>query len=144
MNVGCDWHVDGGIRGYKIWVPLSKEHGARNRTNIVVAPMNHAQQLCEIADKLEASVAHTATATVHVGAKGEWQMASDSDGERGWKFESSSELIARARDRRALEAIGCTIPADPGDLLLFFPGIYHRTQDLSHARVAIIAEATQA
>ena len=73
-----------------------------------------------------------------------WQMASDSDGERGWKFESSSELIARARDRRALEAIGCTIPADPGDLLLFFPGIYHRTQDLRHARVAIIAEATQA
>ena len=34
---GCDWHVDGGMRGYKLWVPLRKQ--ALNLTNIVLAPM---------------------------------------------------------------------------------------------------------
>ena len=140
---GCDWHVDGGIKGYKMWVPLRKLR--RNHTNILVAPMDRSQQLCEIAGRLHAAERATGSAQsleANDVSHGTWQMTSDSDGSRGWRFESEGELTARDRDRRALEAVGCTIYAEPGDLLLFFPGIYHRTQDVEDHRVSIIAEAT--
>lgn len=140
---GCDWHVDGGIRGYKLWGLLSKE-GGRNRTNVVLAPMSHAHQLCEIAGEIHASQGGASPEEMVTEVEGQWQMSSDSDGQQGWRFESNGELIARARDRTALEAIGCAIPTDPGDVVLFFPGIYHRTQDVSSYRVSLIAEATHA
>ena len=56
--------------------------------------------------------------------------------------ESADYFTAKERDGRALEAIGCPVHMRPGDVLLFFPGIFHRTQDARHYRVALIAEAT--
>ena len=149
---GCDWHVDGGIRGYKLWLPIQKAR--RNQTNILVAPMSHAQRLCELAGEIANAHADAHANAADGGAQdgaqdggaqdGAWQMTTDSNGARGWRLESGGELTARRRDRLALEAVGCTIHAEAGDLLLFFPGIYHRTQDVLDHRVSIIAEATHA
>ena len=69
-------------------------------------------------------------------------MATDSKGTKGWVREAADDVKARDRDRDALEAIGCTVEAAAGDMLLFFPGIFHRTQDVEHYRVSLIAEAT--
>ena len=50
---GCDWHCDGGMRGYKLWAPLRK-HGAIEQTNVVVVPFDAAHELCEVAERLRA------------------------------------------------------------------------------------------
>ena len=47
-----------------------------------------------------------------------------------------------AQQRLALEAVGCPMHMAVGDVLLFFPGVFHRTQDALNHRVALIAEAT--
>ena len=100
---GCDWHVDGGMRGYKMWVPLEKK--ARSHTNIVLAPMNHAAQLCDLAGRLNAS--HTkangeedaAAEARALDTKPTWQMADDSKGStHGWVLEDPLEF--RAKERR--------------------------------------------
>lgn len=138
---GCDWHVDGGMRGFKLWTPLEKEvrPDAHEHQNIVVAPFNNVQQLCDLANSLNASGSvgpREAPADV-------WEMRSDSDGSRGWRRDSGYEVESRKSDKRALQAASCIVATDPGDLLLFFPGIFHRTQDVDGHRVAIIAEATR-
>ena len=50
--------------------------------------------------------------------------------------------MAKERDRAALEAIGCRMEARKGDLVFFFPGIFHRTQDVETYRISLIAEAS--
>ena len=114
------------------------------------ASHSYAQQLCELAGRLHAAETARAAASPepsHPGAAAPlkpdvWNMATDSKGTSGWVKEAADDLKARDRDRDALEAIGCTVAAAPGDLLLFFPGIFHRTQDVEHYRVSLIAEAT--
>ena len=44
-------------------------------------------------------------------------------------------------DDRLLEAAGCLVEADEGDVLVFYPDVFHRTQDMAASRLAIIAEA---
>ena len=41
----------------------------------------------------------------------------------------------------ALNAVACTVVANPGDLLLFHPDVYHRTQDMGVQRVALQLDA---
>ena len=144
---GCDWHVDGGIRGYKMWAPLQKEDkpDSRAQQNIVVAPLNNAQQLCELVERLNATIGADTLAKEGVRAqpKDEWQLRTDADGTSGWSLEDGYEAHGRRSDKRALEAASCVVEADAGDVLLFFPGVFHRTQDVDGKRVAIIAEATR-
>jgi hypothetical protein len=150
---GCDWHCDGGIRGYKLWVPLQKE--SLNHTNILVAPLSHVRSLCEIAASLEdadegkrptaAAAKDAADADEAAASRGDEMVrinATDALTADGPRMESQGELHARERDTLALESVSCTITAAPGDLLLFFPGVYHRTQDVAAYRIAMIAEAT--
>ena len=47
----------------------------------------------------------------------------------------------RNRDHRALEAAGCVVRANPGDAVLLFPDLFHRTQDLLVWRLALLVEA---
>ena len=141
VTCGCDWHVDGGNRGYRLWVPLQKPPPA-NQTNIAVAPMNYAQQLCKLAGRLATQSEGAETAEMDTASREPvWQMQTDSVGTRGWVREAPDDLTARRRDRDALEAVGCTTAMSPGDLLLFFPGIFHRTQDAKNYRISMIADA---
>ena len=119
---GCDWHVDGGLRGFKIWATLGKDEAAAaaGHAGIVVAPMNYAQRLCEVAGRLNASMA----------SAGESNDQAEASGAR-----------ARTWDILALEGASCVVEAVPGDLLFFYPGVFHRSQDVAAHRVAIIAEA---
>ena len=147
---GCDWHVDGGMKGYKIWVPMSKEQlpNAREKTNVLVVPMDNAQRLCELAGRLNASAAAAESGSDAASARVEeehvWSQRDDSKfGTAGeWVLEEVADVKSKVSDRRALEAASCVVEADVGDLLLFYPGVYHRTQDAELHRVSFIAEAT--
>ena len=154
---GCDWHCDGGMRGYKLWAPLRK-HGAVEQTNVVVVPFDAAHELCEVAERLRAEEAkrqeeeeanavakggeRRAVAAAADPPKPIWVQYSDSKGGSGWKLESPDYNTAKNRDSLALEAVGCPMHMAVGDVLLFFPGVFHRTQDALNHRVALIAEAT--
>jgi hypothetical protein len=136
---GCDWHVDGGMRGFKLWLPLRKEArpDAREHQNVVVAPLDEVQRLCDLVDHLNVNtnVAPLPPPEDRV------EYHTDSNGTSGWVRSSGYEAESRKRDQRALQAVGCVVPAEPGDVLLWFPGVFHRTQDVAGHRVAIIAEA---
>ena len=118
---------------------MQKEVNAHLRQNVVVTPLNYAQQLCDLA------LAMNSTMDVAPRKKPEdvWEFQSDAKGFQGWKLESGYEAFARRSDACALEAASCVVASDPGDLLLLFPGVFHRTQDVGGHRVAIIAEATR-
>ena len=130
-----------------MWAPLQKEDkpDSRAQQNIVVAPLNNAQQLCELVERLNATIGADTLAKEGVRAqpKDEWQLRTDADGTSGWSLEDGYEAHGRRSDKRALEAASCVVEADAGDVLLFFPGVFHRTQDVDGKRVAIIAEATR-
>lgn len=136
---GCDWHVDGGMRGFKLWLPLRKEArpDAREHQNVVVAPLDEVQRLCDLVDHLNVN---TNVAPLPPPEDRD-EYHTDSNGTSGWVRSSGYEAESRKRDQRALQAVGCVVPAEPGDVLLWFPGVFHRTQDVAGHRVAIIAEA---
>ena len=48
-------------------------------------------------------------------------------------------VVARSTD--AVSDSSRAVAASTGDVLLFFPGVFHRTQDVQLHRVALIAEA---
>ena len=113
---------------------------------IVVVPMNYAQRLCEVAGRLNASMAATAGDELGLNAAGTGnkkilQHQSDADGYLGMREDSSFEINAREFDRMALEGASCVVEAREGDVMLFYPGVFHRSQDVEAYRVAIIAEA---
>ena len=137
---GCDWHVDGGMRGFKLWLPLRKEArpDAREHQNVVVAPLDEVQRLCDLVDHLSVS---TNVAPRPPPLEDIVEYQTNSNGTSGWVRSSGYEVESRKRDQRALQAVGCVVPAEPGDVLLWFPGVFHRTQDVAGHRVAIIAEA---
>ena len=67
--------------------------------------------------------------------------------------EAARQVWVRDRDRTtqqeavrfqisvALNAVACTVVAAPGDLILFHPDVYHRTQDMGVQRVALQLDA---
>ena len=161
---GCDWHVDGGMRGYKVWSVLEKRGGGalRNHTSLVAVTSSNAALMCKLTAQLEASVsagelleptdaedlrmleeAAAQRAGEHAGERGPlWHLTTDSDGSKaGWQQQDPAEVYARVRDKLALEASSCVLELEPGDGALLFPGTFHRTQDLEQYRVALIAEA---
>ena len=177
LPCGCDWHFDGGRRGYKLWSVLDKRGGQalRRRSNIVIVPADHVQQLCDIAAELNASSSEpmvddndNAERTrdemerrVEVGSDEDYMRrvsaqydevrahsqarwiirTSDPSGTARPEATDPDEYVARLRDNLALEAAGCVADIDEGDVLLFFPGTLHRTQDVEQHRTALIAEA---
>ena len=145
---GCDWHVDGGLRGYKMWATLRKDASAEadGHAGIVIMPLNAARRLCEVAARLNATMAAGGGGTLaaaHLAGEDKrvMQHVSDANGHVGMREESTFDVTARELDAMALEGASCVIEAVPGDVLLFYPGVFHRSQDVAASRVAIIAEA---
>ena len=140
---GCDWHVDGGVRGYKLWAPVQKE--SVNLTNILLVQMSDAQAFCELAGELhaKASGVHALEDATEAMGEMQWNVHTDSKGaSQEWVHEPRGEVHARLRDQAALESIGCPVYTQPGDVVIFFPGIFHRTQDVLSYRISIIADAS--
>ena len=54
---------------------------------------------------------------------------------------SGGKHPAEVADHAGLEAAACLVIAEPGDSLLLFPEVYHRTQDIATSRIAAIVEA---
>ena len=110
--------------------------------------MDNAQRLCELAGRLNASAAAADSgsdaAPQSVEEEHVWSQRDDSKfGTAGeWVLEEVADVKSKVSDGRALEAASCVVEADVGDLLLFYPGVYHRTQDAELHRVSFIAEAT--
>ena len=158
------WHQDASVDGvdiYRIWVLLNRSEAvdaadlvalglnastpAREHSNIAVAPLDRVDALCAIADQLSAAeggiralspqgaAAHLVAARTSLLDAG----AADAEAERL----AQVEVFARRRDQQALDAARCDVIADPGDLLLLRPKVFHRTQDALVDRVAMIAEA---
>ena len=104
----------------------------------MVAPLDEVQRLCDLVDHLSVS---TNVAPRPPPLEDIVEYQTNSNGTSGWVRSSGYEVESRKRDQRALQAVGCVVPAEPGDVLLWFPGVFHRTQDVAGHRVAIIAEA---
>jgi hypothetical protein len=186
---GTDWHVDGGLRGFKLWVLLRKDavlrpgfdwravgvdpaSPAREHANLVIAPSSNLRGLCDLALELNRTGswaeeegsdrrgksgrpkggggADDCTGVEGVtDAKQVVISASDQVGqciyERAGELQQSlkqnSEIFSRERDKLALEAASCPVHADEGDMLLTFPDVFHRTQDIAASRLALLAEA---
>ena len=47
--------------------------------------------------------------------------------------------MERELEIEALDNLRCTVLSEPGDVLLWYPEIFHRTQDLMVDRLAAIA-----
>lgn len=159
MDCGCEWHVDGGHRGYKVWALLHKgaphpkvpaEYAAapaRDNANVAVAPMDHVQQICEIAINLNASLgeAHAEELAREIPKAGSTQTVRSSDAAgsalSGEIQEQLQETYARTKDQKVLNEASCVLDADPGDIFLFYPELFHRTQDIGMPRLAFIADA---
>ena len=63
----------------------------------------------------------------------EWQSSiQNGDGEKALMYER------RAQDTLALNHVGCTIVAEPGDAIYLLQGTYHRTMDMGVERVALL------
>ena len=89
-----------------------------------MVPLNHARRLCATALRLNATMAQQEISVTEEG-----------------EAEDEQEMTARTRDIVALEGASCVVAARPGDVLFWYPGVYHRTQDVEARRVALIAEA---
>ena len=81
------------------------------------------------------------------GAKSQVRPTSSSSQEgesifQGDDYESSPEEDASAgADNRALEAASCVVNVSPGDAVVLFPDLFHRTQDYAVWRLSLLAEA---
>ena len=80
-----------------------------------------------------------------------WDSASSQSGEstsesragdgRGFVQQSKAEKVSRERDTEALEAASCLVEARRGDVIVMFPQLFHRTQDVAASRLALLVEA---
>ena len=108
------------------------------------APMDHLQQLCDLALELNASYsgdrAADAAALPRRGAK-VVSTVTDAAGGNGLREEEQNEGFAREKDAEVLEAASCVVRAERGDALLLWPDLFHRTQNIAVDRVAFNAEA---
>ena len=127
---GCDWHMDGdfspdGVRATKLWLMVGKTgEDVRKHSNLVLAPLDALNELCSRALAINASVGVLYPQPPPI---------TDPD---------MRQMIEQRIDSDALEAVSCTVVADPGDLVLFTNTVYHRTQDmLAQTRVALVVEA---
>lgn len=150
------WHRDGSESSgvYKQWALLSRREdlavdpavleslgvdaasSAREHSNIVVAPLDRVEALCELAAGLNRTMAPPPRGQSAPSGSGleKGDESVDADGAE------RLEAVSRSRDRAALEAASCAVTADPGDVLLLHPAVFHRTQDALVDRVALIAE----
>ena len=141
---GSDWHLDGGPRGYKLWLLLDRASTLDARvarqlssagfgplgsvdehSSIVVVPHDNADALCRRAQRLWVDGA----------------LAQTEEGQQEHLHRQPVQIHAGLLDDEALEAAGCVVDARPGDALLFFPGIFHKTQDILAERISVLAEA---
>ena len=142
-SCATDWHVDGGARGYNLWLLLHKSHAVdakaedeidasvvRNYSNIKVVPYDNARALCSLAARLNASMSASAR------QPGCLDGLDCPSADQPFDDDATNNM-----DEAALEAASCRVDADPGDALLLFPGVFHRTQDLRVDRVAMLTEA---
>ena len=128
---------------------------AREHSNIVVAPLDRVAALCEFAlrlneyrlesDTVSAAPVSPLPPSAHqtrVDAQGALFADADASGTYMADEELARlEFISRIRDRDAFDAASCSVIADPGDVLLLHPLVYHRTQDALVDRVALITES---
>ena len=100
--------------------------GAREHSNLMLAPLDALNELCSRA------------------------LALNEYARRGERYEPpqvddphEKRVDEQIRDAYgALDAVSCTVVAEPGDAVLFSDSVYHRTQDMrAQARVALIADA---
>lgn len=134
-----DWHVDGGDRPYKLWTMLQKKQLAQS--NILVSPFDNIIRLQEHALRINA----TFDGDRDLGIPPIDTMVSitRTDANEATKTrvsQSAIELHAQQLDREVLEAASCTVHASPGDAVLLFPELFHRTQNLKAERMAAIIE----
>ena len=106
--------------------------------------MNHLQQLCDLALELNASYSGDRAAdAAALPRRGQrvLQTVTDAAGGNGQREEEQTESFARERDSEVLEAASCVVRAERGDVLLLWPDLFHRTQNMAIDRVALNAEA---
>ena len=114
-----DWHVDGdgykSRRMHKLWLLLKKEESQKEHANIVVASSAAFEAVGERALQLDPSPTLTPAAT---------------------DLMPGSELYYRRE--ALLEASGCTLHLNVGDVAFLAEDTLHRTQDLLADRVALL------
>eukprot|EP00966_Prymnesium_polylepis_P314668 7271028-Prymnesium_polylepis.1 len=159
-SCATQWHIDGGRRTYKLWGLLSRAESVdgaalaraglsptaapAEHSNLVVAPFDHVQRLCDIALELNASyTGDRAAAAASIPRRGQTvhQFVTDASGGNGGRDEEQLEIFARVADEEVLEEVGCVLDVERGDVVLLFPDLFHRTQDLAVDRLAFNAEA---
>lgn len=122
-----------------------------DHASILVAPADNLRTLCDLAVELNSTMRergeHGAefmppsaeAADVRTGPS-----SSAQGGESIFDYGASQaplDVVSRQRDVRALEAAGCVVRAQPGDAVVLFPDLFHRTQDLVVWRLALLVEA---
>lgn len=114
----------------------------RDHSNILVAPLNNVQTLCDIMESVNASYTGPRN-TERFPKRGETerQSVTDAMGGNGVKAVEMGEVYSRARDDEFLEAASCLVRPENGDAILIFPDVFHRTQDIVVTRLAFITEA---
>lgn len=82
--------------------------------------------------------AHISTASFHQLVR---HFVTDAMGGNGPKDVEMGEVKAAVLDDEFLEVASCLVKARIGDVVLIFPDVFHRTQDVVVSRVAFIVEA---
>jgi len=115
---------------------------ARLHSNILLAPLDNVQALCDLTRSMNASFTGKRTRE-RLPRRGEVekQQVTDAMGGNGIKDVSTGETFSRKKDDEFLEAASCLVTPDSGDGVLIFPDVFHRTQDIAVTRLAFIAEA---
>ncbi|KAL1530531.1 hypothetical protein AB1Y20_001432 [Prymnesium parvum] len=157
---GCQWHIDGGHRSYKLWGLLRKadvvdelafargsldqNSSPADHSNIMVAPFDHLQTLCDLALELNSTFSGDRLAELaklprvnDVDIRG----VTDASGDNGVRELRRVNTMASDLDQEVLEYASCQIRAQRGDVVLLFPDLFHRTQNMAVDRLAFIAEA---
>ena len=172
-----DWHVDGGLRGYKLWTVVRRDarlrpdlnwrftgidpaaRAAREHGNIVISTSSNLRALCELAFEVNRSMTAASVGTADGGndelqgldrvterkvessSSQKGQCIYERHNEHMASMRKDSEVFSQERDELALEAAGCVVTADVGDVLLIGPDVFHRTQDMAASRLALLVEA---
>lgn len=150
-----DWHMDGPAeygRYHKAFVMIAKGSGgaaaeARQRTNVRLVPAHSRYAHADCMGSLSAAGGSAFDAqergepTVSASVEERWRKldSAKSGGDGGGGTAAGLEAAWGLDPTwRGLDRLACDVPLDAGDVLFFREDVWHRTQDMTSDRLALI------